>query len=131
MNWFERHLNWTVFLVLVALYPLDFFLGFLVGVLLYSINPYMATDIIEGVAVAIALIVNFALLFLVGAWALKKKARSLWNLLWFIVPFGLIVFLCLENRGEGREVIQVSATTVADSATQEKLDKIRERKIRN
>jgi hypothetical protein len=99
MNWFERHLNWTVFLVVVALYPLDFILGFIIGLLLYSIDPYMAAETMGVVVFAIAFIVNLALLFLVGAWALKKKARSLWNLLWFIVPFGLIVFLCIENRG--------------------------------
>lgn len=94
LNWFQRHLNWTVILTVVALYPLDF----VIGLLLYSIDPYMAEETVEGIAVLIAVIVNLAVLFLVGAWALKRKARNLWHLLWLIVPFGLIIFLCLENK---------------------------------
>lgn len=98
MNWFERHLNWTVVLSWVAQYPLAFVLGTLVTLFLYSVSPNMAEETVAGVAAVIAVIGDLTALFLVGAWALKKKARSLWNLLLLILPFGFIIFLSLENR---------------------------------
>ncbi len=130
LNWFERHLNWTVFLVaVVAPYPIYFVFGLLIGLFLYSIEPYMAEETAVGIAVTIGLIVDLVVLFLVGAWALNKKARSLWNLLWFIVPFGLIVFLCLENRGvqsyETESEQELSEQELGER--EERLDKIRER----
>jgi len=82
------------------LYPLNFAVALVVGLLLFSIDPFTAEETAEGIAVLIAFIVNLAVLFPVAAWSLKKKSRSLWNLLLLIVPFGLIIFLCLENRSE-------------------------------
>jgi len=124
MNWFERHLNWTVVFVLVALYPIDFVIGFLGALFLYAIDPYMADETAEAIVMTVALILNFVLMFLVGTWALKKKARNLWNLLWLIVPFGIIVFLCLENQAE----IVAQEIQELDSETEEKLHRIWERK---
>jgi len=98
MNWFQRHLNWIWVLTVVAFYPLDFALGLLIGLVLYSTDPYMAYETVEGIAVAIAVIVNLVILFLVSGWVLRQKSRSLWWLLILFVPFGGIVFLCLENR---------------------------------
>ncbi|GAI46660.1 unnamed protein product, partial [marine sediment metagenome] len=56
--------------------------------------PYIST----GVYYSIIYIIAALWLFGIDGWVLKKKNRSLWNLLWLIVPFGWIVFLCLENR---------------------------------
>jgi len=74
----------------IALYPL----GYVIGTLILSISPYMST----GVYYSIIYIIAALWLFGIDGWVLKKKNRSLWNLLWLIVPFGWIVFLCLENR---------------------------------
>ena len=90
MNWFRRHLNWVAVLSWVALYPL----GYITGALILSISPYMST----GVYYSIVYIVAALWLFGIDGWVLREKDRSLWNLLWPIVPFGWIVFLNLENR---------------------------------
>ena len=90
MNWFRRHLSWVAVLSWVALYPLDY----ITGALILSISPYMST----GVYYSIVYIVAALWLFGIDGWVLRKKDRSLWNLLWLIVPFGWIVFLNLENR---------------------------------
>ena len=92
MNWFGRHLNWVTVLSWVALYPL----GYISGMLILSISPYMST----GVYYSIVYIVAALWLFGIDGWVLRQKSRSLWNLLWLPVPFGWIIFLNLENRSD-------------------------------
>jgi hypothetical protein len=92
MNWFNRHLNWTAFLSWVALYPLIY----LIGTLIVNVNPYMST----GAYLAILYLVIAVWLFGIGGWVLRKKNRNLFHLLWLVIPFGWIVFLCLENKAE-------------------------------
>jgi hypothetical protein len=48
----------------------------------------------------VVLVLQIASVFGVGAWVLKRKNRSLGWLLIFLVPFGWIIFLFLENRSE-------------------------------
>jgi len=90
MNWLERHLNWVAFLSWIALYPL----GFITGTLILFIYPYMST----GAYYAIVYSVSILWLFGIDGWVLRRKNRSLWNLLWLIIPIGWIVFLSLENK---------------------------------
>jgi len=90
MDWFRRHLNWTVVLAWVASFPLSY----IVGSLIQSINPYIST----GTYYLIGYTIQGLWLLGIAGWVLRKKNRSLWNLLWLFVPFGWIVFLCLENR---------------------------------
>ena len=91
MNWFRRHLNWTMVLAILAQFPI----GYIVGSFIQVVNPYVST----GIYYALVYLVTLAWLFVIAGWVLKEKRRSLWNLLWLIVPYvGLIVFLCLENR---------------------------------
>jgi len=90
MGWFRRHLTCVAVLSFVALYPLSF----ITGTLILSINPYMST----GAYYAIVYIISILWLFGIDGWILRRKDRSLWNLLWLIIPFGWIVFLSLENR---------------------------------
>lgn len=92
MNWFRRHLNWVMVLSWVALYPL----GFITGLVITSINPYIST----AAYYVLVYIVGAAWLFGIDGWVLRKKNRSLWNLLWLPIPFGWIVFLSLENRAD-------------------------------
>jgi hypothetical protein len=92
MNWFGRHLNWVMVLSWVALYPL----GFITDLAITSINPYIST----AAYYVLVYIVSAAWLFGIGGWVLRKKNRSLWNLLWLPIPFGWIVFLSLENRAD-------------------------------
>lgn len=92
MNWFRRHPNWVAVLSWIALYPL----GYITSLLILSISPYMGT----GVYYSIVYIIAALWLFGIDGWVLRKKNRSLWNLLWLVIPFGWIVFLCLENRSD-------------------------------
>ena len=91
MNWFERHLNWTMVLAWLSTYPI----AFLMGSIAVGIDPYISGDAVWGIAVIISLIVTIA----VGQWVLKKKNRSMWWLL--ISPF--IFFLLIENHSFMRD----------------------------
>ena len=99
-RWAERHLNWTVIFALWAISLLSYLVGLLIDLVLHTVDPYIADGIAEAIVFVVEVIVSLAGLFLVGAWALKEKARSMWNLLWLIIPFGIIIFLCLGNRSE-------------------------------
>lgn len=97
MNWFQRHLNWTlvlawtVFNLFAVVYVGGDYAGFIVDL-------YRAGGV--GVVQLYALfgfVVVAAYLFVCG-WVLKRKSRSLWWLLILVVPFGFIVFLCLKNK---------------------------------
>jgi len=90
-NWFERHLNWTMFLAWVGAYVVNFMIGFIRA----SSDPYVSYGELFG----IGLIITVVILAPVWGWTLRKKNRSLWWLpLGLFVPFGWIVLLCLENK---------------------------------
>ena len=101
-NWFERHLNWTMVLGLLGAY-LAVFIVDLIIILYY---PYVSDDVLF----VIGLIINLAILTPVWWWALRRKNRSLWWLpLGLFVPFGFIVLLCLENRGETSKLPEIQS----------------------
>jgi len=91
MNWFERHLNWTMVLAWLGTYAVSFILASL----LILIDPYMSDDPFF----AIIVIANLAVVIAVGQWVLRKKNRSLaWLLIcwtWF--------FLLIENHSFMRD----------------------------
>lgn len=99
-SWFERHLNLTFVLAVIAAYvaiiavtnfhcfinrmPLSFFPNEIA-----LCPPYVHV---------LVCIFGLAATFGVGSWMLVKKDRSLtWLLLLFTGPIGIIVFLFLEN----------------------------------
>lgn len=97
MNWFERHLNWTIALGLLGTYVASFVAGFMIGMA----DPAVSDDVLYPVG----FIVSLAVLIPVWGWALRRKGRSLWwLLLGLFVPFGFIGLLCLENRSESTEL---------------------------
>ena len=97
MNWFERHLNWTMVFGLLGTYVA----GFMVGAVIYSVDPYVS----DGAMYIIGFIVSLAILIPVWGWALRRKSRSLWWLLMgLFVPFGFIVLLCLDNKSPAAEL---------------------------
>jgi hypothetical protein len=115
-NWFERHLNWTFIFTLVAIYPFDYLAGLILGIILYSIDPYMLEATVQSFAIVVGLILNIAIISLVGIWVLKKKDRSAWNILLLIVPFGIIIFLYLENRSLQQSLAKPSSFINLDAA---------------
>lgn len=103
-NWFQRHLNWTWV-----------FAQWAVGLILYIVVTVFVTSLVVSgpnfpseasffasisVIQMIVLVLQLIAVFGVGAWVLRRKDRSLGWLLIILVPFGWIVFLCLENRSE-------------------------------
>lgn len=95
-NWFERHLNWTMVLGVLAAYAA----AFVAGLVIASSDPYVSVDVLYIVGV----IVDLAVITPVWWWALRRKNRSLWWLpLGLFVPFGWIVVLCLENKSPGSD----------------------------
>ena len=97
-NWFKRHLNWTSVLSFIVYYPICFLVGFILGIIIYTSDPYISEEAIEGISYLFTFIIALAWLVPIHGWILKQKKRRLWWLLILLVPFGWIVFLCLENR---------------------------------
>lgn len=85
MSWSERHLNWTLFLVWV--------LAPLVSLLPATIIGLANTALIT----PIAILVTVGLIGWTTWWYLRQKNRDTGNVFWIIVPFGLILLLCMKN----------------------------------
>lgn len=120
-NWFLRHLNWTMIISLVILYGLASVSGIILGLIMGIANPSVSDEALDGYSYLVGFILSLVVLVPVGLWVLERKARSLWNIIWLCIPFGLIVFLALENKrqlssavnkisGKG-VVISLAATT--------------------
>jgi len=91
-DWARRHLNWALILYsCLALLP--FYVVVVVGGLLGS-------DAVIGVGAVFAFLAVFWGWYLL-VWNLRHKGRSLWNLLYLLIPWvGGIVFLCVSNRDQ-------------------------------
>ena len=97
MNWFQRHLNWTVVLGFIGLYLLAILLAFIFGFVFYDL-PESA---LEGAGAMIGFLTLFIGGSIIVGWMLRRKSRRLWWLLmWWLVPFGWIIVLTLENRSD-------------------------------
>jgi len=104
MNWFQRHLNWTWVFAQIAVGVITFFLMTVFVTSLFVSSATLPSDesLFASISVIqiIALVLQVASVFGVGGWVLRRKGRSLGWLLIFLVPFGWIIFLFLENRSE-------------------------------
>ncbi len=101
MNWFNKHLNWTVVLSWLTSY---FIFLALLAIFSTGIEPYV-TDELAANGLVLIYSISFVLLpVFVAGWALKKKSRNLWWLLILYVPFGALFFLTLENRSEPQSI---------------------------
>jgi len=86
MNWFQRHLNWSLVLVNIAA------LSASIWVSLFSYEFTYPTFLFVGRAVACAILIPFTV------WFLRRKGRSLGWVWMLFVPLGEIVLLCLRNH---------------------------------
>jgi hypothetical protein len=86
MNWFEKHLNWTLWIATIVLPLIVLFIGYFVGNSLGTYFPKI-----------VGLILTILILLIYG-WVLRKKNRSLWWLLLFWWPIGCIIYTELTNK---------------------------------
>jgi len=89
-NWFARHLNWTMFLTVLA--------GSIIA-LYFRVNYEIGLMSQEYILVSIYILCAIFVIF-VEVWFLRMKGRSLWNLFYNLVPspFNLIIILSLKNK---------------------------------
>ena len=85
MNWLQRHLNWTTFLITVFIY--------LVLTFVVVVNGDS-----EGAFVNITAVLLFVASFFAYGWVLRRKSRSIWWLLLNWLAIGWIIYLALDNR---------------------------------
>ena len=92
-SWFERHLNWTenlswiVWLALVYL-ATDPFLRLIIPSIL-AFNPDIGEKSVLVIVLSLEFIIMLAWILPINGWILKKKKKSLWNLLWVFIVSGL------------------------------------------
>ena len=91
MNWFEKHLNWTMVLAWLSTYVLSFILASL----MVLIDPYIP----DGAFFFIIVIADLAVVIGVGQWVLRKKNRSL---AWLLISWTWF-FLLVENHSFMRD----------------------------
>ena len=80
-----HYLNRTLVITLLALCPINFIIG-----LFGYFFSYFGL-ITEGIIMLIAFILNLSVVMPVAGTVLKKKDGNLWNLLWFLIPSGIII----------------------------------------
>ena len=86
MNWFQRHLNWSVVLAAIVLNILFY--------VFFDVVMYL-----EGTSFLIAFILDALIMSIVVVWMLRQKNRRLWwLLLWWFVPLGSVFVLRLSNK---------------------------------
>ncbi len=124
MNWFQRHLNWTIVfgffgcglveVLIVALSPGGWStfgsIDDLFGVLFLAIIFWIVSTTIPAILITIEgtapvfvsyFLIPAMLFLLICGWVLKRKKRSLALLfLPTLIPLGWILPLCLRNRSE-------------------------------
>ena len=99
MNWFKRHLNWTLFLSLMSA-PIVHIIIIMIWLALEDsgiIGNHIGYD---NLAIYPTIPFHLFFLLLVPIWFLRQKGRSLWNLLYLLLGLviGYVVIFCLENR---------------------------------
>ena len=84
VNWFQRHLNWTLVLGIVAGYAVMFALS----LLLFIVSE--TEDVYNTLVIVIFMLYVLSIVILSG-WVLRKKSHSLWYLLLFLIPLWAII----------------------------------------
>ena len=99
MNWFKRHINWSMGIGWLLSFP-----AALAGYLLFSCSiavmlgmPYLRT--MSGLVLSGAgYTVFIASIILVSLWGCRQKGQSGWWVLVALTGVGCIYLLCLENK---------------------------------
>ena len=110
MNWFRKHLNWTLVFCMIAGYAVAFGLT----VPTYLISLLAGGEATYNFVITILWIVFLIFVTLISGWVLRNKGQSLWYLLFFILPLllylsegswalaftpiGIFIYLALPNK---------------------------------
>ncbi|MBN1177546.1 MAG: zinc ribbon domain-containing protein [Dehalococcoidales bacterium] len=101
LSWFQRHLNLTWIIANITVVPAFIILA---NILLFITGQppslFYSGDVAYPFYITIlSYLLGFVSTFIVGGWALVRKARSLWWLaVLFLGPIGIIIFLCVRNK---------------------------------
>lgn len=111
--WFKKHLNWT------------YILAILIALIIYVITSVTAESYHLDWLWNISMFAFFILLLAVigvGAWVIKQKGGSLFNLFWLLLSWiGIIVILCLVNkRGVKPSVDQIAQDNLRAASWQQR-----------
>ena len=83
MNWFQRHLNWTMVLGYLLIYAVSCLVAGIILVVDYSVSDEAA-----GTA---GNTIGFITFLPIATWVFKQKGRSLW---WLLLSWsGWVIFL--------------------------------------
>jgi len=97
VSWFEKHLNLT----LVAAFLLSELVALTIMILL---APYTDAGLPEEALTTPSWLygssAGYLFLFPVAGWVIRKKARNRWNVLWLLMPFGIVMLLLLTNMSK-------------------------------
>lgn len=100
MNWFKRHLNWTLTLVWLVCFPLAIVF---INAIRVSILGSATLESLASAALfhVIATVILCGFIIWVTVWVIRRKGRSPLHMFWiFLWPFGLIPLLLLKNYKE-------------------------------
>jgi hypothetical protein len=90
VNWFERHLNWTLIISWIICMPIYGALG---SVVVYDIEPS------GGVVSGIISVIFLGLFLWTAVWVVKQRNQSLLWLSILILPIlGVILLMVLDNN---------------------------------
>jgi len=103
VNWFKRHLNWTLVIGHIAAIFTAFILEIIIEVII-EVTPsgfwgdVLLDRLFDTGKFFIALVVFLSAPSAI--WYLKRKGRSLWHLLWwwFLLPVSVGIMLLLSNK---------------------------------
>ena len=128
MSWFEKHLNWSLFLAVYVVPGIIFTIFFVIFIAaLYAggsaihaagggeseIASYVLTTGLPFLITFFLLLIGFfTFVIIVTMWYLGQKARSKWWTLLLLVPAGFIILLVIENQatGQGAEFAYATAS---------------------
>ena len=101
MNWFKRHLNWTIAFAWIA----PCFVLFALGVAVETLPREACVGYVVGFGGPLLFLVVGLLGLWVSLWVLGQKNRSAWWMLFLWLPFGFVVLLALDNHSRQSGVV--------------------------
>jgi hypothetical protein len=92
-GWFEKHLNLSFALALVA----SVIIVVIASTVIVAVEPEISDESLIGITNLIGYGTTLVVQFPVAAWVIRKKARNPWNILWLLLPFGFVMVFLLSN----------------------------------